>query len=136
MGNPGEICKVSDFGLLRQLPDDEEYYVQTSSAKCPVRWMAPESLTEKRFSVASDVWSFGILAWEIFNPHETPFEDYNNIQVVAKVSDTLTPNVPSHCPENIARLMKSCWRKEPSKRPSFLLLVKALTEINFQVGSF
>ena len=128
-------AKCLTFGLLRQLPEDENYYVQTTSAKCPVRWTAPESLSDKKFSSASDVWSFGILVWEMFNPQGVPFEEYDNLQVVAKVSTTMTPNIPDNCPDNIARLMKSCWRKEPSKRPSFLLLVKALTEINFGVIS-
>ena len=127
---PGGICKVSDFGLLRQLPEDEQYYVQTTSAKCPVRWTAPESLSDKKFSYASDVWSFGILVWEMFNPQGVPFEEYDNLQVVAKVSTTVTPVVPEDCPDKIARVMKSCWSKEPSNRPSFLLLVKALAEIN------
>jgi len=124
----GEICKVSDFGLLRQLEDDVEYYVQTSRAKCPIRWMAPESVADKVFSHASDVWSFGILTWEMFNPDLVPYNEFDNFQVVAK---QLCPDIPMNCPENIGRLMNSCWRRSPTNRPSFMLIVKVLTEINF-----
>ena len=126
----GEICKVSDFGLLRPLPEDELYYIELVDQMSPIRWMAPESLSDKKFSSASDVWSFGILVWEMFNPQGVPFKEYNTLQVVVKVSHAMTPCIPGHCPDKIGKMMKSCWSKEPSKRPSFLLLVKVLTEFN------
>ena len=126
-----EICKVSDFGLLHQLPGNEDYIVMGfNETKSPVRWMAPESLADNKFSSASDVWSFGILVWEMFNPRSVPFEEYNSFQVVFKVTNALTPGIPDNCPDNITRMMKFCWNKEPPKRPSFLLLVKVLTEFN------
>ena len=130
---PGEICKVCDFGLLRRIPHDEEYYIQISTSKCPIRWMAPESLSDNKFSSASDVWSFGILMWEMFKPTAVPYEECSNLQVVAKVSQELTPTIPDNCPPKIARMMKACWHSVPSRRPSFLLIGRLLTEITFGI---
>lgn len=80
----GEICKVADFGLLRELPQDDSIYVSTSNVPCPIRWMPPEAISERSFSVASDVWSFGILQWEIFNPKKMPYSGMDNFAVMAQ----------------------------------------------------
>lgn len=69
-----ETCKVGDFGLLRELPKDEEIYVSVSKSPAPIRWMAPESLQRREFSIASDVWSYGVLLWEICQPTALPYE--------------------------------------------------------------
>lgn len=71
-----EICKVGDFGLLREIPKDATPYVSTSeNCLFPVRWMAPESLEDREFSPASDVWSFGVILWEMKNPGAKPYGD-------------------------------------------------------------
>lgn len=69
-----EVCKVGDFGLLRELPKDEEIYISATRGPAPIRWMAPESLKKREFSTASDVWSYGILLWEMYQPSKTPYE--------------------------------------------------------------
>ena len=61
MVGENELCKVADFGLLRELPPDDSIYVATTNIPCPVRWMAPENIENRTFSTAYDVWSFGIL---------------------------------------------------------------------------
>lgn len=74
MVGKNEICKVGDFGLLREIPKDSSIYVSTSANTLfPVRWMAPESLEDREFSPASDVWSFGIVLWELVNPGAKPY---------------------------------------------------------------
>lgn len=80
-----ETCKVSDFGLLRELPKDDTIYHMQTNVPCPVRWMPPESIADRQFSPASDVWSFGILQWEMFHPDKTPYEHLGNIEVAMKV---------------------------------------------------
>lgn len=80
-----ETCKVSDFGLLRELPKDDSIYHMQTTVPCPVRWMPPESIADRDFSPASDVWSFGILQWEMFNPRETPYAKLGNLEVAMKV---------------------------------------------------
>ena len=81
-----ETCKVSDFGLMRELPEDDSMYHMSTFLPCPVRWMAPESIGNKVFSPASDVWSFGVLQWEMFHPSELPYHDMSNLAVAAKVN--------------------------------------------------
>ena len=82
MVGEGELCKVADFGLMRELATDDSIYQSTSNTPCPVRWMAPECLTHRQYSVASDVWAFGILQWEMFNPtKKMPYPGIDNLQV-------------------------------------------------------
>ena len=77
----GEICKVADFGLLRELPSDMSIYQSQSLLPLPIRWMPPEAISERLFSEASDVWSYGVLQWELFNPYTLPYKGMSNEQV-------------------------------------------------------
>jgi serine/threonine protein kinase len=79
-----EICKVGDFGLLRELPEGAKVYVSKSELPLPLRWMAPESLEDNKFSTPSDVWSFGVVMWEMDNPSEIPFSDINDAARLGK----------------------------------------------------
>ena len=93
MVDKDEICKVGDFGLLRELPKDEDIYVATTKMPFPIRWMAPESLMKKEFSPASDVWSFGVVMWEMFSPREKP---YDGMDTATKAKDELL-NFSQNC---------------------------------------
>uniref|UniRef100_A0A915L3U5 Protein kinase domain-containing protein n=1 Tax=Romanomermis culicivorax TaxID=13658 RepID=A0A915L3U5_ROMCU len=66
------FTKVCDFGLCRELESDQLYYT-SKGGKLPVKWMALESITEYKFTVASDVWSFGILLFELFTLGNVPY---------------------------------------------------------------
>ena len=122
-----ETCKVSDFGFLRQLPEDEKYYIESAKKKSPIRWMAPECLSDKKFSTCSDVWSFGVVMWELFNPKETPFAEYDSFQVAVKITrDKIRLQIPTNCPGDIARLMKLCWEENTLDRPTFKELAAEL----------
>ena len=81
-----ETCKVADFGLLREIPKDDSIYQMHTNVPCPVRWMPPESISQRKFSTASDVWSFGVLQWEMFNPKKLPYGTFGNMEVAMKVS--------------------------------------------------
>ena len=83
--NGNEMCKVADFGLLREIPKDELLYCMHTKVACPVRWMPPESISRREFSTASDVWSFGILLWEMFNPDSIPYSSFNDMKVAVEV---------------------------------------------------
>ena len=80
-----ETCKVADFGLLREIPKDDSIYQMHTNVPCPVRWMPPESISQRKFSTASDVWSFGVLQWEMFNPKKMPYGSAGNMEVAMKV---------------------------------------------------
>ena len=127
-----ELCKVADFGLLRELPEDDSIYVSKSSVPCPVRWMAPESIRNREFSTATDVWSFGILQWEMFNPTKLPYQSMENMKCAVMVAQGYRLPLPRGCPSVVGRVMKACWHHNPVKRPSFLLISTLLsTKVTF-----
>ena len=122
-----EICKVGDFGLLRQLPEDSSKYMASSQVALPIRWMAPESLSRKEFSPATDVWSFGIVMWEMHYPKDTPYADMSNMEVATNVSHGMRLSIPQAYPQSVVEIMKACWQDIPSQRPSFMLCACLLT---------
>ncbi|XP_065196571.1 ephrin type-B receptor 1-B-like [Sycon ciliatum] len=112
-------CKVSDFGLSREADDDNAYEVK-HGGKLPIRWTAPEAIQFRKFTTASDVWSFGILLWEIMSYGERPYWDWGN----SKVMDAITQHKyrlppPSGCPTIVHALMLECWNKDRTQRPTF-----------------
>lgn len=110
MVSEDEICKVGDFGLLRELPKDDKIYVAKSQVAFPIRWMAPESLMRREFSPASDVWSFGILMWEMHNPRKLPYgKNMDNTQVAVGHSRGL----PTYCGKNNESLLAAISIKAP-----------------------
>ena len=127
MVSQNEICKVGDFGLLRELPKDGEIYVAKSDIPLPLKWMAPESLKDKEFSTASDVWSFGVLTWEMYHPNDTPYGDADVFSVLMNIAQGKRLPIPEPYPTTVARIMKACWHQNPAKRPSFLLISSLLT---------
>lgn len=127
-----EICKVADFGLLRELPTDETIYIQSSKTPVPIRWMAPESIEKRQFSTASDIWSYGVLLWEMFQPTKLPYaEHHDNMQCAIAIIQGHRLQVPKSYPPMVERIMKACWHQEPQKRPSFLLISSLLTNMTF-----
>ena len=129
MVDDNEVCKVADFGLLREIYDYSftSIYISSNTSLCPLRWMAPESVEHRHFSTASDVWSYGILVWEMFNPTELPYSDLDDVQFAIKVVHGLTPSIPTQCPPTVEKIMKACWDRNPSKRPDFKQISFLLT---------
>ena len=132
MVSQDEICKVGDFGLLRELPKDVDIYVAKTKVAFPIRWMAPESLMRKEFSPATDVWSFGVVMWEMYNPKVKPYKGMNNTQVAVNVNQGMRLSIPEEYPPIVISIMKACWQYHPSKRPSFLLISSLLTKLLWQ----
>lgn len=109
-----DFCaKVSDFGLAKDVEQE------TGTGKFPVKWTAPEAIEKKEFSIKSDVWSFGILLWEIFSFGRNPYPRIPTDQVLTKVLLNYRMDIPDNCPPTIYNLMKNCWDIDPRKRPSF-----------------
>ena len=120
-------CKVADFGLLREVPKEEEcVYVSKGDGNSPLRWMAPESITENIFSPASDVWSYGILQWEMFYPNKSPYPDMTTTQMIARVTTGYRLAIPDGCPPLVASIMRACWHHNPKDRPPFLRISNLL----------
>uniref|UniRef100_A0A671M085 Platelet-derived growth factor receptor alpha n=1 Tax=Sinocyclocheilus anshuiensis TaxID=1608454 RepID=A0A671M085_9TELE len=115
----GKIVKICDFGLARDIMHDNNY-VSKGSTFLPVKWMAPESIFDNLYTTLSDVWSYGILLWEIFSLGGTPYPGmvvdsnfYNKIKSGYRMVK------PEHASSDAYELMMKCWNSEPEKRPSF-----------------
>lgn len=126
-----EICKVADFGLVRQIDEDCENYLSCSTTKIPIRWCAPECISERKFYPASDVWSYGVVLWEMENPSKLPYWQYDNLQVSIRVNDGERLDIPPLYPKTVQEIMLACWLKKPHKRPSFKYIAMLLTKLNF-----
>ncbi|XP_046543914.1 tyrosine kinase receptor Cad96Ca-like [Haliotis rubra] len=120
-------CKVADLGLARHLSDsDGDVYETKSEGPLPVRWMAPESLRDRIYTSKSDVWSYGILLWEIVTLGGSPYQGRSARQVVQDVLNGQTMSRPDHCAPEMFSLMKKCWRQDPESRPDFEALSRHL----------
>uniref|UniRef100_A0A8C7Z4V4 Tyrosine-protein kinase n=1 Tax=Oryzias sinensis TaxID=183150 RepID=A0A8C7Z4V4_9TELE len=131
--------KIGDFGLTKVLPQDKDYYKVTEPGESPIFWYAPESLTESKFSFASDVWSFGVVLYELFtysdkncSPPAVFMEKMGSEKqgqmIVYHLIDLLKQGfrlpAPEGCPQKIHRMMMECWSSDPCVRPSFTTLIQ------------
>ncbi|XP_062316005.1 ephrin type-A receptor 2 [Osmerus eperlanus] len=122
-------CKVSDFGLSRVLEDDPEGTYTTSGGKIPIRWTAPEAIAYRKFTSASDVWSFGIVMWEVMAFGERPYWDMSNHEVMKAINEAFRLPAPMDCPSTVYQLMLQCWLQDRSKRPRFPDIVSLLDKL-------
>ncbi|XP_076320575.1 ephrin type-A receptor 4-like isoform X2 [Tachypleus tridentatus] len=124
------ICKIADFGLSREIECATEGAYTTRGGKIPVRWTAPEAIAFRKFTSASDVWSFGIVCWEVMSYGERPYWNWSNQDVIKNIEKGYRLTAPMDCPEAVHQLMLDCWQKERSYRPSFASIVKTLDKLN------
>ncbi|XP_066594620.1 tyrosine-protein kinase Fer isoform X1 [Prorops nasuta] len=110
------IVKISDFGMSRE---EEEYIVSDGMKQIPIKWTAPEALNFGKYTSLCDVWSYGVLMWEIFSKGGTPYSGMSNSQAREKIDSGYRMPAPNGTPEEIYRLMLRCWEYEPEKRPHF-----------------
>uniref|UniRef100_A0A8C9SPJ4 Vascular endothelial growth factor receptor 3 n=1 Tax=Scleropages formosus TaxID=113540 RepID=A0A8C9SPJ4_SCLFO len=123
------VVKICDFGLARDIYKDPDY-VRKGNARLPLKWMAPESIFDKVYTSQSDVWSFGVLLWEIFSLGASP---YPGVQIDEDFCRRLKDGTRMRAPENaspeIYRIMLVCWQGEPRERPTFPALVEILGDL-------
>uniref|UniRef100_A0A8D2J4D5 Tyrosine-protein kinase n=1 Tax=Varanus komodoensis TaxID=61221 RepID=A0A8D2J4D5_VARKO len=117
------ICKVGDFGMARLIKDD--IYLSYSH-NIPYKWTAPEALSHGRYSIKSDVWSFGILLYEIVTRGQNPYPGMSNSEVFHHVQKGFKMHCPSNCPSLIYNIMCKCWKLDPRERPDFTQLAGLL----------
>ncbi|XP_055863508.1 ephrin type-B receptor 1-B-like isoform X3 [Biomphalaria glabrata] len=128
--NENLVCKVADFGLSREIESDTtEGAYTTTGGKIPVRWTAPEAIAFRKFTSASDVWSYGVVMWEIVSYGERPYYNWSNQDVIKAVEKGYRLPPPMDCPEAIHQLMLDCWQKERSHRPKLGQIVKTLDKL-------
>ncbi|KAM3864763.1 KIT proto-oncogene, receptor tyrosine kinase b [Diretmus argenteus] len=120
----GRVAKICDFGLARDITTDANYVLR-GNARLPVKWMSPESIFDCVYTFESDVWSYGILLWEIFSLGNSP---YPGMQVGSTfyrmIQDGHKMSRPEFAPTEMYDMMLSCWSQDPLKRPSFRKLVE------------
>ncbi|XP_046978161.1 insulin receptor-like [Vanessa cardui] len=117
--------KVGDFGMTRDIYETD-YYRKGTKGLLPVRWMSPESLKDGVFSSNSDIWSYGVVLWEMATLAMQPYQGLSNEQVVRYVVEGGVMERPEHCPDRLYELMRACWAHRAHARPSFLQLVADL----------
>ncbi|XP_017555773.1 ephrin type-A receptor 4b [Pygocentrus nattereri] len=127
--NSNLVCKVSDFGLSRVLEDDPEAAYTTRGGKIPIRWTAPEAIAYRKFTSASDVWSYGIVMWEVMSYGERPYWEMSNQDVIKAIDEGYRLPAPMDCPVVLHQLMLDCWEKSRSERPKFGQIVNTLDKL-------
>ncbi|CAH2985684.1 unnamed protein product [Chilo suppressalis] len=122
------VLKIADFGLAKDV-QSHDYYRKRTEGRLPVRWMAPESLYHKLFTTQTDVWSFGVLLWEIMTLGGTPYPSVPGQYMYQHLSAGHRMEKPPGCSLEIYMLMRECWSFAPGDRPSFTELVEDLDKL-------
>ncbi|XP_068753369.1 ephrin type-A receptor 7-like isoform X1 [Montipora capricornis] len=122
-----KVCKISDFGLARDVNAD--IYVRTSQARLPVKWMPPESLFLGESSTLSDVWSYGIVLWEVFTIGDSPYPGVKSREVASLLEGGYRMPRPDHISEELYSVMSECWSEKPDARPTFPWICTAMKRL-------
>uniref|UniRef100_A0A674DLB4 Fibroblast growth factor receptor n=1 Tax=Salmo trutta TaxID=8032 RepID=A0A674DLB4_SALTR len=119
------VMKIADFGLARDI-HHIDYYKKTTNGRLPVKWMAPEALFDRIYTHQSDVWSFGVLMWEIFTLGGSPYPGVPVEELFKLLKEGHRMDRPAACTEELYIMMRDCWHAVPSHRPTFQQLVEDL----------
>lgn len=117
--------KIGDFGMTRDIYETD-YYRKGGKGLLPVRWMAPESLKDGIFTSHSDVWSYGVVLWEMATLASQPYQGLSNEQVLKYVISGGIMEKPENCPEKLYQIMTLCWERNPRLRPNFVQVIEML----------
>ena len=122
------IYKVTNFNDAKII--SKQNYVESSAQESfPVKWTAPESLRSNRFTIKSDVWSFGIVLYEIMTCGNEPYPGMDEDEVLIKLEAGYRMPSPNGCPEKLYDIMMECWRKDATNRPTFMIIYQKLMQI-------
>lgn len=129
MLNEDLIVKVADFGLSRDIYERDYYSSDNKKTKLPVKWMAIESLEKCIYSTKTDVWSYGVLLWELMTRGVVPYPDVDNFDLFTYLKEGRRMLRPFYCPKILYDIMLSCWQEDPAKRPTFDQLVSQVSGV-------
>ncbi|XP_056131133.1 vascular endothelial growth factor receptor kdr-like isoform X2 [Lampris incognitus] len=123
------VVKICDFGLARDIYKDPDY-VRKGDARLPLKWMAPEAIFDKIYTTQSDVWSFGVLMWEIFSLGASPYPGLQiDEEFCCRLKEGTRMRAPEYSSSEIYQTMLDCWQGEPQDRPTFTELVERLGDL-------
>uniref|UniRef100_A0A8C5LUB1 Fibroblast growth factor receptor 3 n=1 Tax=Leptobrachium leishanense TaxID=445787 RepID=A0A8C5LUB1_9ANUR len=122
------VMKIADFGLARDI-HNIDYYKKTTNGRLPVKWMAPEALFDRVYTHQSDVWSYGVLLWEIFTLGGSPYPGIPVEELFKLLKEGHRMDKPANCTHELYMIMRECWHAVPSQRPTFKQLVEDLDRI-------
>ncbi|KAK2191827.1 hypothetical protein NP493_44g04010 [Ridgeia piscesae] len=122
---PGRVAKIADFGMARDIYR-ADYYRKGGKAMLPVKWMPPEAFLDGIFTLKTDIWSFGILLWEVFSLGYMPYPGRGNQEVMQLVTAGGRLDPPKNCPSPVYHIMGLCWHGIPERRPNFSTMIEKL----------
>lgn len=122
-----QVVKVSDFGMTRSVLDGQ--YTSSTGTKFPIKWASPEVFSYGRYSSKSDVWSFGVLMWEVFSEGKMPYENRSNLEVVEDITSGFRLYKPRLASQQVYQIMNLCWKEKSEDRPPFAMLLSQLGEM-------
>lgn len=135
VGENLEDVKLSDFGMSKSLQEGKQYFRNTSRELVPVRWVAPESLQNKVYTHYSDVWSFGVVLWEVLSRGKTPYTGMTAVETAMAVGVGKRLPMPAGCPESVYQLMLDMWKVKPSERVSIAVIQDTLVNVMSEEAS-
>lgn len=120
------VVKICDFGLARDIYKDPDY-VRKGDARLPLKWMAPETIFDRVYTIQSDVWSFGVLLWEIFSLGASPYPGVKiDEEFCRRLKEGTRMRAPDYTTPEMYQTMLDCWHEDPNQRPAFSELVEHL----------
>ncbi|KAK0407618.1 hypothetical protein QR680_003495 [Steinernema hermaphroditum] len=124
---PGRKVKIADFGMARDIYK-ADYYRKGGKALLPVKWMPPEAFLDGLFTSKTDVWSYGVLMWEIFSLGFIPYPGRGNQEVMDMIMNGGRLDSPNGLPEEVYGIMVQCWNTDEGGRPGFTMIAKWLEQ--------
>lgn len=121
-----ERVKVGNFKLSQELGNYDQFLSKNTVNRDHLPWAAPETVAESMASVEGDVWSFGVLMWEVFSEGKVPYESLSDLQITTHLLEEQRLSKPANCPEKLYELMLRCWKTDQEQRPTFADLGRSL----------
>ncbi|XP_036704704.1 ephrin type-A receptor 2 isoform X7 [Balaenoptera musculus] len=125
----GVVSKYKPMMIITEYMENGALDKFLRGGKIPIRWTAPEAISYRKFTSASDVWSYGIVMWEVMTYGERPYWELSNHEVMKAINDGFRLPTPMDCPSAIYQLMMQCWQQERARRPKFADIVSILDKL-------
>ena len=129
----GNVVKIADFGLTQKFDDGKDYHTMRNKLKLPIKWLALDCMSKTHFSEKTDVWSFGVLAWEIFSYGGSPYQGVQLKHMRVRLMEGLRLEAPSDCPPQIWGVLAKCFTVDPRQRWTFAGLAEMLEKVSRQL---